>query len=183
MLSILLLIVGLAAGGAGGFVVRQELAKRKTESFEAKAESVLNDAKNKQKEILFQAKEKAISIIEQAKRDEMARQNELRRLRERLEKRESLFDQKLLNIESKQQKIYDKAKQIEDLKQKINNLKEEQEKKLLEVANLNREQAKDLVLKQIEESAKDQLVSRIKKLDYEASEELDKKAKSKRASC
>ena len=177
LLEIILLILGLAAGSAGGYTIRKGIAKRNIESVEAKAEILLNEAKNKQKELLYQAKEKAIQIIDQSKREEIARQNELMRLRERLEKRESLFDQKLLSLESKQQKILDKAKQIEDLKQSINQLKEDQQKKLLEISGLSKESAKELLLKLIEDANSEQLMLRIQKLQNTASEELEKKSK------
>ena len=164
-------------GFAVGYVVRRSLAKREVEGAEAKAENLIRDAKNKQRELLLQAKDRAIKIIDDAKQEEHQRRRELAHLQQRLEKRESIFDQKLLDLENRQQKLLDKAKEVEEVKEKINRIREEQLQKLEKIARLTKDQAKEVLLENTEKMVKEDILARLKKVQEEGQEEIDKKAK------
>ena len=102
-MELTLFLIGTLAlflGFGAGYVSRRYQAKKEVEGAEAKAENLINEAKNKQKEYLLQAKDKALAIIDDAKREEQQRRKELSSLQQRLEKRESIFDQKLLDLEN-----------------------------------------------------------------------------------
>lgn len=167
----------LTAGTAAGYYLRKILAKRLAGSIEEKAEKILAETKNKQRELLLQAKDKAIKVIDDAKREEEERRRELLAAQKRLEKRESLFDQKLLELQEKQQKLYDKAGQVEKVRAEIQKIKEEQLAKLERVANLTREDAKKLLLDTTEKNIQEELVNRINKLERESNEVLEKRAR------
>ncbi len=177
MSNLLWLLAALVAGALLGYSLRKILSKRLTESAEAKAEKLLTETKAKQRELLLQAKDKALKIIDDAKREEEERRKELLAAQKRLEKRESLFDQKLLELQEKQQKLYDRASQIEKVKAEIQKIKEEQLAKLERLANLSQEEAKKLLLETTEKTIQDELVNRINKLEKESNEVLEKKAR------
>jgi len=176
IVTFLISAVAVILGFSVGYVVRKFIAKREVEGAEAKAENLITEAKNKQKELLLQAKDKALNIIDEAKREEQQRRRELSHIQQRLEKRESIFDQKLLDLENKQQKLLDRAKEIEVVKEKINKIKEEQIQKLERIANLNQEQAKEILLQNTERVFKEDILARMRKLQEEGQEELDRKA-------
>jgi len=169
--------VAVIFGFAAGYVVRKTLAKREAENIEAKVENLIKEAKNKQREILLQAKDKALKIIDDAKNEERQRRKEMSHLQQRLEKRESAFDQKLLDLENRQQKLFDKAKEVEQVKEKINKIKEEQLQKLEKIAKMTKDQAKEVLLENTEKLIKEDILARIKKIQQEGQEEIDKKAR------
>ncbi len=175
--NLLLIAAMLIAGAAAGYYLRKILAKRLTGSVEEKAEKILAETKNKQRELLLQAKDKALKVIDDAKREEEERRKELLAAQKRLEKRESLFDQKLLELQEKQQKLYDRAGQIEKVKAEIQKIKEEQMAKLERVDNLTRDEAQKLLLDTTEKNIQEELVNRINKLERESNEVLEKKAR------
>ncbi len=177
LLAPILLVLGLGVGLAAGYWVRKLIAAKEKDSAEAKAEKILQDAKSKEQEALIQAKDKAIGIIEDAKKEEGERRGELQGLQKRLEKREGLFDQKLLDLEGKQQSLLDKAKKIEGIKKELGNIKTEQLSKLERIAGLDREKAKEVLLAEVEKKAKEDIASRMRKMDQIGSEEWDTKAK------
>ncbi|MCX6746404.1 MAG: Rnase Y domain-containing protein, partial [Candidatus Parcubacteria bacterium] len=76
-LNFIISAIAIVAGFVIGYFVRKYIAKREIEGAEAKAEHLINEAKNKQKEILLQARDKALKIIDDAKREEQQRRNEL----------------------------------------------------------------------------------------------------------
>lgn len=177
ILGPVLLVIGLGAGGGAGYWLRKQTAAKQKDSAEAKAEAIIIEAKNKQQEALLAAKDKALKVVEDAKKEEQSRRQELTALQKRLEKRESLFDQQLLDLENKKQRVLDKAKKVERVKKEVENIRNEQIAKLEKVASLTREQAKDLLMENVERKAKEDLVARMRKLEAISNEEIDNKAK------
>lgn len=170
-------LLGVGIGIGIGYIIRKQLAQAKANSVEAKAEQVIVEAKNKVQELLLQAKEKAIKIIDDAKQEENERHNELRQIQSRLEKREGMFDQKLLNFEEEKTKLEQKIEEVKAIKQKADELKGQIVLKLEQVAALSRDQAKDELLKRVEEENKLDLFSRINKLEKENNDYFDQQAK------
>lgn len=170
-------IVALAIGGALGWVFRNLKASADQNSAEMKAENMLKEAKAKQQELLLEAKDKSLHIIDDAKREEQERRGELQKMQQRIESRESMFDQKLLEIEQKKDQLQKKTEEVDGVKQQVLEIKKEQLAKLERVAELDRERAKEILMKNVEREVGDALASRIKKLEAEASEVYDEKAR------
>ncbi|HDQ22434.1 MAG TPA: ribonuclease Y [Candidatus Uhrbacteria bacterium] len=177
ILTFIISAVAVVVGFAIGYIVRKTLAKREIEGAEAKAENLIKEAKSKQKEILLQANDKALKIIEDAKQEARQRRQELTHMQQRLEKRESIFDQKLLDLENKQQKLFEKAKEVEAVKEKIAKIREEQLQKLEKIAKMTKDQARNVLLENTEKMVKEDILARLKKLQSEGQEEIDKKAR------
>lgn len=174
------LIFGIAAllvGTLSGYFIRKTVAKSQAKGVEAKVEALNKEAKAKYQETLYKAKEKAIQIIDEAKKEESTRRRELKSLQDRLETRENLFDKKLLDLEAKTTKLQDKAKEVETLREKIKQVQAEQIAKLEKIAGLTKDEAQKVLLENVERDMSEALSSRIKKLDDEASSEMEKQAK------
>lgn len=174
---VILTFVGLPGGMIVGWWGRKVWAAKQIDTAEAKLQNLINETKNKQKELLIQAKDKAIRIIDDAKREANERVREGTRLQERVEKRETLFDRKLMEFEDKQQKLYEKAERLETIKREISQIKTEQLTKLEKIAQLTKEEAKKVIIENTEREMGEELLERIKKLQKESGEELNKEAK------
>ena len=166
-------ILCVAVGITAGYFIRRFLARKTVQSAEIKAEKLITEAKTKQQETLLEAKEKAIKIIDEAKREENSRRQEIQETQKRLEKREALFDQKLLDLEDKKNKLEEKTKQIEETKKKILELREQETVKLQEIAGLNKEQAQEKLFQKLEENNQEALMNRLRKLEQITEEELE----------
>lgn len=168
----------LAVGGFFiGYLARKQLALTQINSAEAKAKKILTDTKAKQQELLLEARDKALKIIDEAKQEDGKRRQEINNLQVRLEKRETAFSQKLLELQDRQQQLYDKVNKVEEVKEKIKQIKDEQLAKLEQIAGMNKEEAKEVLFKNVESQTKDDLIIRINKLEKEAGEVLDEKAR------
>ncbi|MDP2932792.1 MAG: ribonuclease Y, partial [bacterium] len=152
------------------------IAVQNVASAESKAEKLLGEARAKGQDFLIKTKEKAMEIMEEAKRDEETRRRDFRELEKRLHERESMFDKKLMEFQDKQMLLVEKAKKVEEIKKEITRLRDDELKKLEEVAGLSQETAKEQLLAKVEEDSKEDLMSRIRKLDATSSEEYDQKA-------
>jgi hypothetical protein len=74
---IIAVIICLAAGAAIGFLLRKYVGLRSIDSAERKAEDIITEAKTKQKQLLLEANEKAIKVIEGGKVEADQRRQEL----------------------------------------------------------------------------------------------------------
>lgn len=173
-----LIFVALSLIGFGiGFWYQKRRFTAKVEGAEQKAEKLIAEAKGKQSEILLHAQEKALKIIEDSKREEERRRQEINGLQSRLEKRETVFSQKLLELQDKQQQLYDKVNRVEEIKEKIKEIKNEQRKKLEIIAGMDKEKAREVLLKNVEADIQEELMSRVNKLEKESNEVFDEKAR------
>ncbi len=164
-------------GFALGYFFQQTRSQSKVASAEAKAEKLITDAKSKHSEILLKAQEKALKVIEESKKEEEKRRMEIKSQQSRLEKRENIFSQKLIELQEKQQQLYDKVNKVEEVKEKIKEIKEEQLKKLEIIAGMNKEKAQDVLIKNVESEIQEELINRINKLEKQSTEILEEKSK------
>ncbi len=174
---LLLALAALAVGLGAGYYIQKKVTADKIASAEAKAEATVNDAKAKAQEIELQAKKKSVQMLDEAKRDEAERRKELNAVQQRLEKRESMFDKQLLELQEKTRKSDEHAKEIEAAKAEIERLKADMREKLEKVAELPREVAKEQLFKAIEDEAQDEILSRIRKIERAGTDEYETKAR------
>lgn len=167
------MIVGFAAG----YWARKKRVSSQVKKAESRAERIISEAKTKQQDILLRAQNKSIKIIEEAKNEEKRRRQEVNQLQNKLEKREEAFSKKLMDLQDKQQRLQDKANKIESIRGKVKHLQEEQENKLQEVASMSKEDAQKELLGKIEEEMRQDLISRLNKLEKESDEKYEEKAK------
>jgi len=160
-----------------GYFIRKSIASNKVKKAEEKVEKMISEAKAKQSELLLKAQEKALKIIEESKQEEGRRRQEINNLQSRLEKRETVFSQKLLELQEKQQQLYDKVTKVEEIKERIKEIKEEQVAKLEKIAAMSKDEAREVLFKNIEAQVKDDLMSRINKLERESTETIEEKAR------
>ena len=177
-----ILFVAVCGSFFVGYFVRKQRASKIIKNAEENAEKTLAEVKAEKAKVLLAAQEKALRIIEEAKGEEEKRRREINDLQNRLEKRETVFSQKLLELQDKQQQLYEKINKVEEAKGKIQDIRKEQLDKLEKIAQMNKEEARGVLLKNMEAQSKDELLSRLNKLEKESSEVLEEKARDMLAS-
>ncbi|MBI4132798.1 MAG: ribonuclease Y [Candidatus Sungbacteria bacterium] len=172
--ALLLFVVGLGIG----FVARQLLALRSKNSFESKIKKLLEDSRQEAKEILIDAKARAVKTLEGAAAEQKERERELKRTEERFREREILIDKKVLQLDGRERELGEKIERVRDIKAEVENVRASVEKELEKVAGLSKAEAKELLMKKIEKESEEDLTARIRKLEMNGIEELERKAKS-----
>jgi len=170
-------VVLAGAGMVVGYFLRKKLAQAQANSVEAKAEQMLTEAKTKQQEYILQAKDKAGQILDEAKREERQLRADLHNVQQRLERRESMFDQKLLEFQDKQQKLQEKVERVQQIKQELEKMKDQEVENLQKLSSLTKDEAREELIRRIEEISKADLAMRIIKMEKEASETYEDKAR------
>ena len=173
----LIYVIVLAGGFFIGYWARKKNIDSKIKSAEEKAEKRLAEVKTKKNEIILSAQEKAVKIIDEAKQEEKNRNQQINNLQSRLEKRETLFSQKLLELQDKQQKLYNKIEKVEEVKGTIYKIKKDQMEKLEKIASMSKDEAQGVLFRNLEEKMKEDLISRVRKQEALDTETLEKKAR------
>lgn len=169
----LILLTGLGLG----YWIRKQKALSEINSAESKAEKILGAARTKEKQLLLAAQERSIKVMEDAKIEMNKNREEINEAKAKLEKKENLFSQKLLDLQDKQSALYEKVNRLEEAKEKIKEIREEQLKKLEQIAQMSQSEAQKVLFKNIEKDQQEALLSRIKKLEQESAEVIDEKTK------
>ncbi len=168
--------LALAAGALLGYLIRQLISTRSANSTEAKIKRQFEESKTQTKEVLFEAKDKAVKILEDAKNQERERLAILARQEDRLNLQFKKIEQKEDDLENNKRDLERQANQIKAIRQEADTLKKKSEEMVEQISGLSREEAKAKLFGQIEEESKADLVAAIQKLEKNRLEELEKKA-------
>lgn len=175
--SLIVAVLGLVLGILVGYVIRKTLAAKKVKTAERKADEILTNAKDKEKDLLLKTKEKAIEIIDSAKQEADELKKELSHRLTRFERREETFDKQLLETEKTKDELRSRIKRANDLKEEISKIKIEQMAKLEKIAGLSQEEAKKVLFDNIENRISSELAARIRKLENLSVEQVEREAK------
>ncbi|MCL5667287.1 MAG: ribonuclease Y [Patescibacteria group bacterium] len=175
---LLYILVGAVLGIGLGYLIRQNLASKKINSAESRAEKILEDAKSREKELLLEAKSRSLEIIDQAKKQESEFRAQIVRFEERIDRREKELDQKSAQMDRQKQDLETKTAQIKTIQEEIQQLRVKQLANLEKIAGMTREEASKVLLDNAEKLVKGEMLELHRKLMEEAHENAEKEARS-----
>ncbi|MCX6788293.1 MAG: ribonuclease Y [Candidatus Jorgensenbacteria bacterium] len=161
---------------AGGFVLRIWVAKRSKHSLEQTIKAELESARSEAKEVVLEAKNKAASIVDEAQKEERDRKQELRRVEERLVKKEDSLDVDRRAIEVEEKHIKEELARVVTLEADVKGAHEKIIKEMERVGQLTREEARTAITKEFEDAHRDELAKMIGRLEREKYDEIQKKS-------
>lgn len=168
-----IVIVALAVG----YFIRKVQVKAKVDSAENRAQKLLEEAKQKEKELILAAKDQAIKITEEAKKQETEIRQQILRLEQRLEKKENDIDERAKDLEKQRDTLASENENLKKLKEELATARQKQMETLEKIAKLSREEAKQILLEQTEKMVKDDLLSLTRKLISVAREDAERQAR------
>ncbi len=163
------------AGIAIGYAVRLNIAKKSKNSIERKAEEELETAKAKAKEIELEAKNRAAAVVAEAQKDERERKQEIRRLEERLTKKEDTLEERAREFDTQLMSISTKETKLKEAEEEVKVLHEKAVTELERVAGLSREEAKRAIFEELETSYRKDLTNDIARLERERKDAIEAK--------
>lgn len=186
--NIIIWFVILVAGFIIGFIVRivlqaasdkgkQREALKAVEISQRQADNLLKEAEIKAKELLFQSRSK---FDDEARRE----REDLQKLGKRLQQRDENLDRKFEVLDNKEQDLVNREKSVAGQQRAISEKEkelqatiEEQRVKLEQISEMTAEEAKEELKSMMLEEARIDSAKMIKRLEEEAKETADKKAK------
>ena len=166
-------------------IIAISIKKKDSESIIGKANDkavkIIDDAilntENQKREILLKAKEEALKIKNDIDNEVKERRNEISNLEKRYLQREEYIDKKVEQLEKKEEQLKQLESNINEKEIKIEELNKRRISELEKVARYTKEEAKNELLRAIEEDIKFDQARIIKQYEESAKEEADKIAK------
>ncbi len=188
MLQATLILMTLTIGVFSGFFLRKKFLEKKIEDAERYSRQIIEKAKKEAESIKKEAEYKAKDILYQMKqefeKETKEKKEQLEAQEKRLISKEESLEKKIEQIEKREQMILEREKQLDELlkeieqkRKEIEQLKDEHKKRLEQLAGMSAEEAKQMLIKSMEEEAKNEAAKLIRKIESEAKAQADKKAK------
>ncbi len=188
--GVYILIVFLIAflGALIGFLTRKRYFESKIESAQEIAKRIIEEAEKEaeiiKKEALLRAKDQFYQEKAAFEKEISEKRQELQNLERRIAQRESNLDKKMELIETregdivkKEKALIQQEKMIQEMERKVTELLQRQRIQLENISKMTAEEAKRLLMESMEEEAKHEIAKKIKRMEEEAREIADKKAK------
>jgi ribonucrease Y len=181
-------LVGAAVLVAIWIVIYRKRAEAQLEEARRSADRLLADARkaadSKLKETDLEVKEKLLQMRSDFDRQATQRREEMKNSERRLQQKEENLDKKtqqidsrIAEVEKRDRAIADREKSVETREGELNTLIEDQHRKLEQISGLTVEQAKQELIRGIENEAKLDAANIIKRIETEAVELGNQKAR------
>ena len=181
MLNYVIIAVVIIAVGAStfflGYLLRDRQQRQKIRVAGESAERVLDEAKNRHRELLLEARDEALKLKTAAETDLRDRRAELHRQERRLQQKEELLDRRLETLDRRERGVVDKERQADEVRTQVEELKKTRLHELERVAQLTTEEARDFLLREIEQEVSSDASRRVREIEQQAREEADRKAR------
>ncbi len=158
-----------------GYSIRELISRISANSAEVKVRRLLESARAEAKEVLIEAKDRAVKVLEEAKVEEKERKIVIQRTEDRLLSREELFEKKISDVEQKNKTVDEEIERLKIVKVQIEKSNQKIQGELERVANMSREAAKEELIAKIEHEHKDDLVRALMKLERDKQEQIERK--------
>lgn len=163
--AIITAILGVVFG-VGGAVVYE---KRQVTDSKKQLEKELATAKSKAGDIILKAKDEALEIENQ-------RRKEMKKIEDRLADRETTLDRKLDELDKRSVKLRAHEDEVEELKSEIREVRSRQQEKLEKIAGLKKKEAAEKLMAMTERDIKEDLVGLVAKLQKDAVDDAETRA-------
>ena len=191
MENIIYIVIGLVIGGGSIYTFLHWGGKKRLKKFEeqnqkkietaekklAEVEHKASLAETKLKEKILDAKNRALEIIEESKKEERKTRQQLEKQEERLITKEDNLDKKITQVENLKENYLKKEETLKIQEEKIESLYKEQEEKLSEITKLSKSDAQKMLLENVERDYKDEIVKHYQSMVKDLKEDSDKEAK------
>lgn len=165
MIEIVLAIAGVLLG-VGGKVAYD---KQQATGAKTKIDKDMAHAKQKASDIVLKAKDEAVAI-------EKERRREWKKTEDRLADREVSLDKKLDELDTRAEKLRKAEDEVDTLKDEIRDIRGRQQEKLEKIAGLKKKEAAEKLMQMTERDIKNDLVGLVNKLQKDAQDDAEERA-------
>jgi ribonucrease Y len=187
-LNTILYILICIAGAAAGYLLARYIQKKKVGEYQAIGQKILEDAKKEvdvaKREASIQAKDIVIQARNELEQEVRGKRAEFQNTEKRLSQKELNVDRKLEQLDRKEEDLSRKEKQIAGREAQLDgkiaeydSILKEQRDKLEQISGTTAEEAKRILIQAMEDEARYEGTKSARKIEEEAREKADKKAK------
>jgi len=159
----------------------KEQQRKMIEEATAEAEKIKaqgkEESKRALKEALLEAKEQDLKLRNEFERDTKEKKAEIQRMEQRLTQKEDALDKKTEALEQQKENLFKKEEEVRLLQEKLDSQHELMIQELEKVSQLTRDEAKKLLIDEILDTARHDVVMQVRNMEQQAKDEADINAK------
>jgi ribonuclease Y len=174
-------LVGLLAGAAVGFVIRNTMGASSATSAEARAKQVLAEAEQESARVRTQglqdAKDEAARVRQETEEDLKHRREELGRLERRITESEADLRDRGQRIDARALELKEREDKLTFVREQLERSTEQHRTQLERIAGMTSAEAKDELIGQIVADAKRSAMAQVREIEQRAREEGEERAR------
>lgn len=171
----------LTVGIVVGFLVRMAVARNRLNSAEEKVKIILEEAQKQaeteKKAILLEGKDKILEERRQLEKEFRERNVEIQQNQRRLQQKEDTLDKRFESLEKKERELEDEEREFRRKSEELKKAYEHHLRELERVAQMTAAEAKQQLINEMTEEAKKDSLGMIKKIEEEARDQGEAKAR------
>ena len=173
---IVALVVSIPAG-AGGFYLRNALARQKTRAAFEAAQQQIRRAEERSKEILLEAKEESLKTKTAAEAELRSRRQDIEKHQRRVDQREENLDKRNSSLDSQRSNLQNRESELDQQQTDLSLIKEKEVERLEQISTLSVVDAREQLLKRVEEDIQFDTARMLRDAEQEANERADETAR------
>ena len=170
-------VIVLGLGALLGYFARQSIAKHQRGTAEEQVGKIISNAKNEARDILIGARDKSVKILEEAKNEEQELKKDFLRREKRVFAKEELLEKRATGLDDEEKKLQSKGERLKEIKVEIDALRDKELAALEQVSGLSKKDARTELISRVELEIQGEINERLKKLEGEGKETLEKRAR------
>jgi ribonuclease Y len=174
---LLLIPVALILGAVIGYLIKQNQVAKEKQLQAEKAGNVLEEAKEKARQMEIQARDRALDIHQKAELEINRRRNELSKEEDRLQKRREELDGRIDRLEKREQNLNKRQSALDKRVNEIERLHEQEMEELQRISQMSVDDARGILLSEVEKEARADMARVIRQIEAEAREEGENRAR------
>jgi ribonucrease Y len=177
LLTVLLPLIAVVAGGALGYYLRYVVSAGKKGSMELEIKQMMLEAKEKAQKIEEEAKKSTEERKKETDKELKEKQDFIKKAESRILDREVFLDKRQQDLDNEVEQVKKKIEEVHAVKARVDELKTTQETELERVAKLSKDEAKEELMVRLEKESQEDMVVRMQKLEQFGAEKLESKAR------
>ncbi len=174
---LLLIPVALILGAIIGYLIKQNQVTKEIQRQAGQASNILDEAKEKARQIENQARDRAFEIHQKAETEINRRRSDLGKEEDRLQKRREELDGRVDRLEKREQHLNKRQSTLDKRVNEIERLHEQEMEELQRISEMSIDDARDLLLAEVEKDSRADMARVIRQIETEAREEGENRAR------
>ena len=158
------------------FLTRSRMEKYLKQQ-ETRSDSIVAQAEEKAKALNLEAKDRALTILQETEAETNRRRNEMSKEEERLQKRRSDLDHRIEKLEQREQNLNKRQSALDKRTNDVEKMVAQETAEMQRIAQMSMDEARQVVLSEAEKEARNDMARIIRSVEGEARLEGEKRAR------
>lgn len=176
-ITLLIILLSLAAGAAIGYYVRQYKFQEELKREQSEAGTILQKATAEAHALRIKAQEEILAMRERAEKETERRRVELEKFDERLQRRRDELENRAERLEKQLENLNRRQSSLDKRFNQLKKAEAAQETELQRIAQMTVDEARQVLLEKVEGDVREDMARIIRQIEAEARDEGEKRAR------